>query len=703
MQDETPYNLLVTSTDRAGNAQRSRFQFFIPSERRVTDDDTLPNQPLHPSDPDPKPDPVPDQVVTWDHVGPGGAWGSYSSSGGGGGGGGGTFTSTPGAGFDPADPTLKDSQKGLEGYGYEYTYTESIERLVEQAVDFISTDPATLTKKAALYNRASVLQGLGAQVEHHIQADGDFTNDQALIDRLRSALEGLFADAYDPEGNTAGVRPSFVPWGGAWLAQALVSDPRSVREQVFQATLLTVVTEATPLVTNVAQQQALATAVMALAKTYAWLNPNPEATVPTADQDFGFLDALWRLQIPDANGQFKDGDAIAQTLSDSVAALKRLLVGVEDPVRAIQFLNNLVQAASNVTSLKGDVKDATFLRELVEFGVEFVQTNPTANPSATDTAVQGFLDRLWRGDIQQVKQAQGGLNAFFAGMETAAERLKGLKLAENLLEAAALLQDPELRTQKDDPTFLDMLLGLGGSYAAVDAMSFSVLKVMSQEDPSNFFLNTLGNAQDSEDIQLGSEQLEQFLKDYVLWQGEGDVTEPDGTKTKGLLDLNQFSKAVEQLTKEIEKTLLEAKQYGRTDGLRSIQAQLDRIEKSYIPHSNLEGSGKHGSRFWMMNSDDLFLYSLLNASATYADVVEGLKNAAKHMRHYLGNSGKFLTIDAKNLSQSSQEVRDNIADIKQDLLEKARSLPQDVDYPPIEGDWRPGSVVSSDSALPALR
>jgi len=193
------------------------------------------------------------------------------------------------------------------------------------------------------------------------------------------------------------------------LAQSLLSEPLaglSVREQVFQATLLAVVTEATPGVTNVAQQQALAAAVMALAKTYAWLNPNPEATVPVADKDFGFLDALWRLQIPDANGQFKGSGDIAQTLEDSVMALERLLEGVEDKVRAIQFLNNLVQAASNVTSLKADVKDATFLRELVEFGVEFVKTNPTVNATATDTAVQGFLDRLWRGDTQQVKQAQ---------------------------------------------------------------------------------------------------------------------------------------------------------------------------------------------------------------------------------------------------------------------------------------------------------
>jgi len=422
LTEETPYNLVLTSTDRAGNTQRSGFQFFIPSDRKVTDNDTLPNQP---SDADPMPSgaATSEDIGSWGSVGSGGGWGGWSGplgGGGSGGSGGGMFTPTMVAGNPvglAAEPQPASVPAPLAGSGYEYA--ESIERIVGAAVNFISVSPETLTKKAALYNRESLLRALGRQVQRLIYSDGNFANDQSLVERLRPVLAGLFADAYDPrakgvdtEGrqiDRAGVEHAFAPLGAAWLAQSLLSEPLaglSVREQVFQATLLAVVTEATPGVTNVAQQQALAAAVMALAKTYAWLNPNPEATVPVADKDFGFLDALWRLQIPDANGQFKGSGDIAQTLEDSVMALERLLEGVEDKVRAIQFLNNLVQAASNVTSLKADVKDATFLRELVEFGVEFVKTNPTVNATATDTAVQGFLDRLWRGDTQQVKQAQ---------------------------------------------------------------------------------------------------------------------------------------------------------------------------------------------------------------------------------------------------------------------------------------------------------
>ncbi len=492
LTEEIPYHLVLTSTDRAGNSQRSRFQFFIPSARQVLDDDMLPS--MNQSDPTLGGVPSVTNISTWGYVGSGG-WGSWNGS---------SFATNEGVGFDsPNSP----ANTGYTGSGYEYTYTESITRLVDQAVNLISNDRSTATKKAALSHREDILRTLGQRLDMLIQVDQDFTNDQGLIDRMRPAIEGLFASAYDPEGLTAGIRPGFVLSGGAWLAQSLVSDPLSVRVQVFQATLLEVVTEATLGVTDIAKQEALTAAVMALAKTYAWLNPNPEATVPAGEQDFDFLDALWRLQIPNAiTGAFKGSGDIAQTLEESVAALGRLLEGVEDPVRAIQFLNNLVQAASNITSLKADVQGATFLRELMEFGVEFVQTNPRVNPTATDAAVQGFLDRLWRGDTQQVKQSQRGLNAFFVGMETAAERIKGLEFADNLLDAAALLQGAGLETQKHDPTFLDALVGIGGAYAALDPQTSAA----GAEEPQ-LFLNTLWQTQN---FQKGVEELEDFLIDF---------------------------------------------------------------------------------------------------------------------------------------------------------------------------------------------
>ncbi|UBF30710.1 Ig-like domain-containing protein (plasmid) [Kovacikia minuta CCNUW1] len=508
LQDEEVYNLIVTSTDVAGNSQRTRFQFFVPGDRRVTDDDQWtedddgdPMTPIKDRRPtDPNVQPTPANVNTWGYVGGGGNWGYY-----GGGGSGGGWTPGYDGGLNPGD---KDGQKGPTGSGYEYEYAESINAIVHQAVDFISTSPETIHKKGALDNRQNILLEIGRRLNDLIQADEDFTNDQALIEWMRPAMEGLFADAYDPTGATAGVFDSFVPWGGAWLAQGLVQDPLSVREQVFQATLLEVVTEvfnAKQIAVTQTQQGALTTAVMELAKTYAWLNPNPEATVPPEDEAFGFLDLLWRLQIPDANGQFKGSGDIAAALQKGVSQLGQLLDGVEDPVRAIQFINNLMQAAAKVPSLKNDLKDARLLRELMEFGFEFVKSNPTVNQSATDAAVQGFLDRLWRGDAQQVKQAQSGLSAFFSGMDTGAERIKGLDFAVNLLDAAELLQGEGLERQKHDPVFLDALMGLGGAYTALNPYAAAGV------ENTGLFLNTLWQSQS---IQKGTQEIAQFFENF---------------------------------------------------------------------------------------------------------------------------------------------------------------------------------------------
>jgi hypothetical protein len=501
---EEIYNLILTSTDVAGNSQRTSFQFFVPGDRRVIDDDTYPlttdERTL-----DPNVEPTPGTVKSWGYIGAGG-WGYWNPQSHSTGSGGSGWTPGYAGEFNQAD---KDDYKALTGDGYDYEYGESVRYIVAQAVDFISTDPKTIHQKGALSNRQYILQEIGKRFEVLIYADENFRNDQALMERMRPAIEGLFADAYDPTGTRAGVYEVFLPVGGAWLAQGLVKDalstnsPLSVREQVFQATLLGVVTEVLASQSmTVSQQQALAAAVMELAKTYAWLNPNPEATVPADQKKFGFLDALWRLQIP-ANGQFKSQFEIQTTLGGSVQSLNTLLTGVSDPVRAIQFINNLIQSAVNVPSLKSDVKDAQFLRELMEFGFEFVRSNPTVNPSSTDVAVQGFLDRLWRGDAQQVKQAQGGLSAFFAGMSTKLKRIEGLDFAVKLLDAAELLQNSGLQTQKHDPVFLDALISLGGAYTALAPQPLAT----GANDPQ-FFLNTWW---DSGNLQKGNEELESFL------------------------------------------------------------------------------------------------------------------------------------------------------------------------------------------------
>lgn len=377
LNKEEVYNLTVETKDRAGNAQRQSFQFFVPGDRNVVDDDqwTEPiGDPLlvgNPLDPSSTSDPT-----NLGSVGLDGNWGAYGLNGGGGGTG--TWVNRySGNGGGGIDGNAPDTTKAtLSGSAYDFDYAPSVGMIVTEAVNRISTHPATVNEKAALNNRKSILMAIAQRLETLITPHGfDETSDQTLIDRMRFVMEGLFADAYDSKGDHAGIEPGFESLAGAVLAQELVRDslsatnPTSVRVQVFAATLLNVVTEATlnsDMMANSTNQQSLANAVMELAKTYAWLHPTPEASVPADKKDFGFLDALWRLQIPNADGQFKSESDIATALSEGVQALGRLLNGVENPVRAIQFINNLLQAANNVSSVKADLKDAQSIRKLID-------------------------------------------------------------------------------------------------------------------------------------------------------------------------------------------------------------------------------------------------------------------------------------------------------------------------------------------------
>lgn len=73
-----------------------------------------------------------------------------------------------------------------------------------------------------------------------------------------------------------------------------------------------------------------------------------------------------------------------------ITALDTLLDGVEDPLGALRFVNNLVEAATNVESLSEEgVLDAQFLRELVNFGFEYAKLNPTVLTTATNRSILG--------------------------------------------------------------------------------------------------------------------------------------------------------------------------------------------------------------------------------------------------------------------------------------------------------------------------
>lgn len=75
------------------------------------------------------------------------------------------------------------------------------------------------------------------------------------------------------------------------------------------------------------------------------------------------------------------------------------------------------------------------------------------------------------------------------------------------------------------------------------------------------------------------------------------------------------------------------------------------------------GAGVHGSQPWYARGDDVAFEQVANAASAAADAL-GYTNAARHMNHYLGNSGDDLTVDpariARDVPEFSQSVQQQL-------------------------------------------
>ncbi|NJR50404.1 MAG: hypothetical protein HC780_13420 [Leptolyngbyaceae cyanobacterium CSU_1_3] len=127
-------------------------------------------------------------------------------------------------------------------------------------------------------------------------------------------------------------------------------------------------------------------------------------------------------QSPAFYGNLPDKGTIALQLKNGVETLGRSLNGVSDPVATLKLLNNLLNAAVNSVSLnevriasnaggldpRGDIRSASFIRELVKFGVEVARVNPTVT-TTDETMISEFLNTLWSGGDER-KAHYAGLN-----------------------------------------------------------------------------------------------------------------------------------------------------------------------------------------------------------------------------------------------------------------------------------------------------
>ena len=385
------------------------------------------------------------------------------------------------------------------GNGYAPDYLEKVSIILDTAMNSISGAPTTIHKKAALNNRIAVLMEVA-----------DMVDQGRFYDRMQPVLHGIYNQA---DNDPIQSRDDASDRGGS-LATQLVEDPDSVRVEVYQSTLLAVVNQVlidrhfTPQNWQVYQQ--MVDGLLELGRTYAALNPTEVSSTGTPD----FLDSLWRSQKTIDPRTPKPIEDIQKELNLGISGLHELMTGFEDvgqALQALKFVNNLLQAATNVVSLDAEaIQDADFLRELVAFGFEYAKLNPTNLASATNNGLDAFLATLWQGVPASglaIRQATGKLSDLFEKLDTLQKQVDSLNFQTRLIKAINLLP-PVFQQEKLDPRFVSEMVELAGIHTTLKSTQGLPLN----NESSNLFLNTLWGAQDVTGLQKGTQELSELLE-----------------------------------------------------------------------------------------------------------------------------------------------------------------------------------------------
>jgi Ca2+-binding RTX toxin-like protein len=547
------HTLKVFSVDRAGNQKAVDFSFLVKGTRPIVDDDEfVMDDPTNPPPTSPS-DPY------WSDGNTASRWFGGSGSGGGGGGmwgygvsSGNSPAVTP-SGADPnGDPNAPENKP--------LTYLEKVSIIIDQAMQSISTSQATVTKKAALKNRLSLLMEVA-----------DLVDEQRLYDRMRLVFYGIYDEADDLITNRAQARNR-----GVELAAEIIADADALKLETFQATLVGAINQVFAqqgyTVGSTAKEESLVNALLELAETYASLNPT-KASDNAATPDF--LDALWRIQQTIDPRTPLSLATIRAELERGIGALDDLLDGVQNKAQALKFVNNLLLAATDTASLDGEaIYDAQFLRELVAFGFEVAKLNPNSLASATENGKEAFLATFWQNTIDgstAMRQATSKLDELFAGLETKEERLKLLKFETNLLKAIGQ-SGQKLLEEKYDPKFISTLIELGDMYADLNLAE-------TWQPSGTFFLETLKQAKNDADIQKGIEEFRAFFS--------------------GSVDASQTLKFLQTLTTAIEHNLDDKS----LRGLLEAQLGIEQAEEQLRRWFGSDPATSSGLEPWIQRSD----------------------------------------------------------------------------------------------------
>lgn len=575
------HTLRVTVVDPAGNrAPVMEYQFLVRQNTPLVDDDLLtgPDEVLDdPPGDDESPNPgSPDWGDNapggpgglWGFIGPGGTWGNWSGTGG--------WNPSGFPGLSPGNPD-PDSPSGAQCRAIDYQ--DRIEVILRYGAGIISNSPQTVHKKAALRNRKRVLQQVGQLVEA-----GGFYN------QMYPVMHGIFYDASTLSTDCQSITE------GYQLAQDVVTDDDAVRLKVFQTSLLAVVNqvfEQNGYTVPPYQYQTIVEAVLEIGKIYAQLNPQGTISADSTTPDF--LDALWRAQKP-VNNVPKSAAEVAAEFNQSIAGLNELLQGAfeqgnEAPIEALSSIRNVLQASAEVSSLNREpqqgVYSIQFVQELVALGAKYAESNVDgASTSLGEQRLPMVFNQL---SVESTPQAVGDLSRFFAHIDTPDQRQTLTQFSKNLLKALGQLQASSLESFAHKAEFVDLLLGLGSAYIALNPQAGT--------GGTNSFLETLLVAEDDDAIGQAVQQLEEFFQGY----------DTIGTQTFLLLKEQRLLRAAKVVQKNTPNAAL--KQQWSDPAF--IHEMMDLV-KAHAAYVDVAGSANEPTPFFLdtlyrMQSDDVSL------------------------------------------------------------------------------------------------
>ncbi|QYO67555.1 hypothetical protein [Leptolyngbya sp. 7M] len=148
------------------------------------------------------------------------------------------------------------------------------------------------------------------------------------------------------------------------------------------------------------------------------------------------------------------------------------------------------------------------LSALLELGKAYALLDPIATTTEADEPLNFFLDTLWQNQNEAaIVKGTAELKNFLeesASLSSFEEPLQLLKFQKQLLKAVG--SGVELQQEKQDVRFLNALMNLGSAYADLNPD-----ETIAGAESLNFFLDTLGNAQDEVEIQQGIGEFTTFF------------------------------------------------------------------------------------------------------------------------------------------------------------------------------------------------